>query len=311
MIRLSGFADEAADDIAGQIEVIKALGWKGIELRSVDGINAHDLSDQDFEAVRRALDKADIEVNCLGSTIANWGKKVDEDRVAAMAAVERAIARMKALGTKMIRIMSYAIDLDGQGRPLADQRLPERIVRLNEICGRFAAEGITPVHENCLNYGGMSWGHTLELLDAVPSLRLVFDTGNPSLTPDFSKPHPYPNQDAWESWQKLKSKVVHLHVKDGWRKPETGEEIYVYPGEGPSRVADVLADCLASGYSGWLTIEPHMAVVFHDASVQSPAERRKAVFIEYGRRVEAMLEDLGAKVADGVAATCWAPGGKA
>jgi sugar phosphate isomerase/epimerase len=301
VIHLSGFADEAADGIDGQIEVIKALGWKGIELRSVDGVNAHDLPDKDFDAVRRALDKAGIEVNCLGSTIANWGKRVDEDRAATMATVERAIARMKALGTRMIRIMSYAIDLDDQNRPLADQRFPERVSRLNEICGRFTAEDITPVHENCLNYGGMSWGHTLELLDAVPELRLVFDTGNPSLTPDFSKPLPYPNQDAWEAWEKLKSKVVHLHVKDGWRDPATGEETYVYPGEGPSNVAEILADCLASGYSGWLTIEPHMAVVFHDVSVHSPAERRKSVFIEYGRRVEAMLEALGATVAGGSA----------
>jgi sugar phosphate isomerase/epimerase len=308
---LSSFADEAADDIIGQIEVIKVLGWKGIELRSVDGINAHDLPEKDFEVVRRALDKAELEVNCLGSTIANWGKKVDEDRAATLATVERAITRMKALRTKMIRIMSYAIDLDEQGRPLADQRFSERVSRLNEICGRFAAEGITPVHENCLNYGGMSWGHTLELMDAVPDLRLVFDTGNPSLTPDFSKPYPYPNQDSWETWERLKSKVVHLHVKDGWRNPENGEETYVYPGEGPSKVSDILADCLVMGYSGWLTIEPHMAVVFHDASVHSPAERRKAVFIEYGRRVESMLEGLGAKVADGVAATCWANGGTA
>jgi len=301
VIRLSGFADEAADGIDGKIEVIKALGWRGIELRSVDGINAHDLPDKEFDLVCRALDKAGIEVNCLGSTIANWGKRVDEDFSLAMATVERAIARMKALGTRMIRIMSYAIDLDEKGQPLADQRFPERVSRLNEICGRFAAEGITPVHENCLNYGGMSWSHTLELLDAVPALRLVFDTGNPSLTPDFSKPRPYPNQDAWEAWEKLKSKVVHIHVKDGWRDPATGEETYVYPGEGPSKVAVILADCLASGYSGWLTIEPHMAVVFHDASVHSPAERRRSVFIEYGRRVEAMLEAQGAEVAGGSA----------
>ena len=301
VIHLSGFADEAADGIDGQIEVIKALGWRGIELRSVDGVNAHDLPNNEFDAVRRALDKAGIEVNCLGSTIANWGKRVDEDFSLTMATVERAIARMKALGTRMIRIMSYAIDLDDQGRPLADQRFLARVSRLNEICGRFAAEGITPVHENCLNYGGMSWGHTLELLDAVPELRLVFDTGNPSLTPDFSKPYPYPNQDAWEAWERLKSRVVHLHVKDGWRDPETGGETYVYPGEGPSKVAEILADCLATGYSGWLTIEPHMAVVFHDALVHSPAERRRSVFIEYGRRVEAMLEAQGARVAGGSA----------
>ena len=299
MIRLSGFADEAADGIEGQISVIQALGWKGIELRSVDGVNAHDLGDADFDRVKRALDKAGIEVNCLGSTIANWGKSVDEDFAASMATVERAIARMKSLGTKFVRIMSYAIALDGRGCLLPDQDFPNRAVRLREICGRFEAEGIVPVHENCLNYGGISYAHTLELLEAVPSMRLVFDTGNPGLTPDFTKPWPYPNQDAWEAWRRLKPHVAHIHVKDGWRDAATGKEHYVYPGEGPSRVADILADAMASGYSGWLTIEPHMAVVFHDSSVSSPEERRRAVFAEYGRRLESMLEGLGASVRNG------------
>lgn len=299
MIRLSGFADEAADGIEGQIAAIKELGWKGIELRSIDGVNAHDLDDGKFDEVRRALDASGIQVNCLGSTIANWGKSVDEDFPASMKTVERAIKRMKLLGTKFVRIMSYAISLDEGGCLIGDQKFQNRATRLNEICGRFEAEGIVPVHENCLNYGGISWGHTLELLKAVPALRLVFDTGNPSLTPDFTKPLPYPNQDAWEAWKHLKSHVAHIHVKDGWRDVNTGKEHYVYPGEGPSRVANILADIMASGYDGWLTIEPHMAVVFHDTSVSSPEERRKAIFVEYGHRLETMLEGLGASVKDG------------
>lgn len=299
MIRLSGFADEAADGIEGQIAAIRELGWRGIELRSIDGVNAHDLDDGKFDEVRRALDASGIQVNCLGSTIANWGKSVDEDFAASMKTVERAIKRMKQLGTKFVRIMSYAISLDEGGCLVGDQKFQNRATRLNEICGRFEAEGIVPVHENCLNYGGISWGHTLQLLEAVPSLRLVFDTGNPSLTPDFTKPLPYPNQDAWEAWKHLKPHVAHIHVKDGWRDVDTGKEHYVYPGEGPSRVADILADSMASGYDGWLTIEPHMAVVFHDTSVSSPEERRKAIFVEYGRKLESMLEGLGARVKDG------------
>jgi sugar phosphate isomerase/epimerase len=269
----------------------------------VDGINAHDLSEKDFGAVCRALDKAGIQANCLGSTIANWGKKVDEDFGATMATVERSIARMKTLGTKMVRIMSYAIDLDEHGRPLADQRFAERVSRLNTICGRFAAEGMTPVHENCLNYGGMSWGHSLELLDAVPSLRLVFDTGNPGFTPDFSKSYPYPNQDAWEAWKSSNPRwsIFTSRMAGATLKPE--RKPTSIRARGPSRVADILADCLASGYSGWLTIEPHMAVVFHDASC-NPPRSDETIFIEYGRRVEAMLEDLGAKVAGGTATTC-------
>ncbi len=300
-MRLAGFADEAADEVEGQVRVTKALGWKWIEARNSGGVNVHDLPDRDFESFRAALEKAGIGVCCLGSSIANWGKSVDEDFAASLAAARRAADRMEALGTRLVRIMSYAVLVDPEGDPLPDQKKRQRFHRLRELCGVFTERGMTPVHENCFNYGGMGVEHTRELLSEVPGLKLVFDTGNPSLTPDFSRPPPRPNQDSWESWTALRDHVVHIHVKDGWRDPGTGTETYVFPGEGPSRVKDILADCAARGYSGWLTIEPHMAVVYHDPTVSSPAAAREAVYLEYGRRLETLLASLGLEVRDGEA----------
>jgi len=300
---LAGFADEAADSALGQARVTTSLGWKWLEARNVEGLNAHDLGEREFEAFRAALENAGIGVCCLGSSIANWGKSVDEDFAASLATANRAAARMKALGTKLVRIMSYAILLDAAGDPLPDQKKRQRFERLRELCGVFAAEGMTPVHENCFNYGGMGVERSLELLSEVPGLKLVFDTGNPALTPDFSwpGPRPRPSQDPWKSWLALRDHVAHIHIKDGWRDPLTGAETYVYPGEGPSRVRDILEDCLARGYSGWLSIEPHMAVVYHDSSVSSPAAAREAVYLEYGKRLEAMLRSLGCEIRDGIA----------
>ena len=60
--------------------------------------------------------------------------------------------------------------------------------RLRDICDKFLENGLVPVHENCHTYGGMSFEHTLRLLDEVPGLKLVYDTGNPPLTPDFRRP---------------------------------------------------------------------------------------------------------------------------
>jgi sugar phosphate isomerase/epimerase len=298
-MRLAGFTDEAADPVEGQLQVIARLGWQWIEARNVDGINVHDLGDREFEAFRTALVQAGVGVCCLGSSIANWGKDVDEDFPASMMVAIKAAERMQALGTRLVRIMSYRILFDADGNPLADQKKKQRFGRLRELCAVFTERGITPVHENCLNYGGMGVGNTLELLSAVPGLKLVFDTGNPALTPDFSRPRPWPNQDALESWMALRDHVVHIHVKDGWRDPVSGEETYTYPGEGRARVREILEDCLAGGYTAWLTIEPHMAVVYHDPSVSSPAEKRQAVFIEYGKRLETMLRSLGCEVEGG------------
>ncbi len=73
---LTGFADEAAPDIEGQIRATKELGWRHIESRNVDGVNIHDLPEAKFEEVAGRLQDAGIQVNCFGSAIANWGKEV-------------------------------------------------------------------------------------------------------------------------------------------------------------------------------------------------------------------------------------------
>jgi sugar phosphate isomerase/epimerase len=289
-MRLSGFADEAADGIDGQIAVTRALGWPCIEARNIDGVNIHDMPDAAFEEVRRKLDAAGIGINCFGSSIANWSKSVDEPFAETLATVERAIRRMRALEVPLVRIMSYAILRDADGRALPDQKTAERFLRLNEICGRFLDAGITPVHENCMNYGGMSWEHSLEMLAAVPGLKLVYDTGNPGITPDFRKPFPYPNQDARECYDKLRQYAVHVHIKDGVRDPATGEERFFFPDEGVCAVGETLDDLIASGYDGDFSIEPHMAVVIHDASVSASGQARFDNYVEYGRRFERMLD---------------------
>jgi sugar phosphate isomerase/epimerase len=288
-MRLSGFADEAASGIDGQIAVTRTLGWPCIEARSIDGVNIHDISDVAFDEVRAKLDKAGIRINCFGSTIANWGKSVDEPFDDTLATVARTISRMRALEVPFVRIMSYAILRDAQGRALPDQKKGERFRRLREICVRFNDAGITPVHENCLNYGGMSWEHTLEMLAAVPGLKLVYDTGNPGITPDFRKPFPYPNQDAFECYEKLREHIVHVHIKDGERDPATDEEHYYFPDEGVCQIGETLESLIGSGYDGDFSIEPHMAVVFHDAHVTASEQARIDNYVEYGRRFERML----------------------
>ena len=69
----TGFADEAAVGIAGQIKATKELGWKWIESRNIDGKNIHDLPEAEFEKVVAALEESGVGINCFGSAVANWG----------------------------------------------------------------------------------------------------------------------------------------------------------------------------------------------------------------------------------------------
>ena len=290
---LTGFADEAADGIDGQIDVIRSLGWRHLEIRAVDGKNIHDVTDREFAEIREKLEKEGIRAGALGSNIANWGRDITEPFPEVLETLKRTIARCRELNCTLVRIMSWKVIRDGNGRAAADQQADERFRRLREITGRFLDNGITPVHENCATFGGMSWGNTLRMLEEVPGLKLVFDTGNPPLTEDFTSPWPYTAQSAREFYEHVKDHIAHVHIKDSRRDPVSGVEVYHWPGEGDGDVRFILEDLSRQAYDGGLSIEPHMAVVYHDAGVQAPQEARKANFIDYGRRLEAMLDDLG------------------
>ena len=284
---LTGFADEASQDLEKQIQVTKELGWNAIEARSVWGTNIHDISERDFERVKRILDDAKVCINCFGSTIANWSKSVSDPFDVSIAEVERAIPRMHALDTKLIRIMSYARCLG------EEQHKEERFRRLSEICGRFVDAGITPVHENCMNFGGMSWCHSLELIDNIPEMKLVFDTGNPVISKDFLK-MTGETQDPVEFFEKVKKHIVYIHIKDA--RLEDGAENFLYPGDGDACIPQILQMLYDSNYQGGISIEPHMASVFHDPnSANASAEESYAIYLEYGRRLMVLLEKVGYK----------------
>jgi sugar phosphate isomerase/epimerase len=286
----TGFADEASAGLAGQIAATKELGWHCIESRAIDGVNIHDLSEEAFDVAAGQLEDADIHVNCFGSTIANWAKKITDPFDVTLAEINRAIPRMHRLGTKFIRIMSYARMDD---REPNDQMEEERFRRLNIITKMFLDAGIQPLHENCMNYGGMGWPFTLRMLDKVPGLKLVFDTGNPVCTEDKSKPKPYPRESSWEFYENVKDFIVYVHIKDA--VIEDGKPRFTWGGDGDGDVRKIVTDLLKNGYDGGFSMEPHMAVVFHDDAVQSDEQARYDNYVEYGRRFMALVDECRAK----------------
>jgi len=288
----TGIGDEAANSLGGQIGAVKDLGWKHLEMRGVEvpgfaKANFHDIPDAAFDLALRKLETAGVGVYCFGSTIMNWSKTINDPFEPTLSEVKRAIPRMQRLNTKYIRIMSLKPGDE-------DYRIPAEVFRrVKDVTNRFLDAGLQPVHENCMNYGGMSWRHALELLDKCPGLKWVFDTANPIFNPDRSKSKPWPRQDAWEFWQNVRDHVVHIHIKDATWNPSKKDADYNWPGEGQGRVQDILNDALSRRYAGAISIEPHMVVVFHDAQAQATNdEPMRKNFIEYGRRLEKMVSAI-------------------
>jgi sugar phosphate isomerase/epimerase len=217
----------------------------------------------------------------------NWAKTLETPFDVTLAEVRRAIPRMQRTGAKFIRIMSFKPRDDEFKTP------PEVFRRVRDVTNMFLDAGLQPVHENCMNYGGMSWQHALDLLDKCPGLKWVFDTANPIFNPDRSRPMPWPKQDPWEFWEQVRDHVAHIHVKDATWNPAKNDADYNWPGEGSGRVRDILKDALTRGYAAGVSIEPHMVVVFHDAQAKAGNEdATRKNFVEYGRRLEQMIAEI-------------------
>jgi sugar phosphate isomerase/epimerase len=277
----TGFADEASGSLDVQVKVTKELGWTNIESRNVavggfPSGNIHDIPEAAFDLVVAKLAEAGVKINCFGSTIANWGKNIEDPFDITVQEIKRCIPRMQKLGTPLIRIMSYA------ERKEADQMEAERFRRLREICRMFADAGITVVHENCGTYGGMCWSFALKMVENVPGLKLVFDTGNPVVSDDHGRPKPYPKQSAWEFYDHVRDHVAYVHIKDGVFNPEKGNAVWCLAGEGQGDVRRIVRDLLSRGYDGGLSIEPHM---------------HSRIYVEYGRKMMKMVEDIRAELA--------------
>jgi sugar phosphate isomerase/epimerase len=286
-MQLSGFTDEAGQDLETQIRATQALGWQHLSARSIDGQNIHDLSEADFNKAADRLDEVGIKVIEFGSLIGSWSKQIDSDFDITRAEIERAIPRMQRLGTKVVRIMSYAQNPWG-----SDQHEAERFSRLREIVAQFSDAGLQALHENCMNWGGFSAQHSLRLVEEVPGLKLVFDTGNPIFQRDRSKAEPYPWQCALEFYQAVKAHVAHVHIKDCLNPLEGRDEPerYTQVGEGQGRLPEILTALQADGYQGAYAIEPHVATVFHATEGKTiDGEQCYNSYVDYGRTFKKVL----------------------
>ncbi|UCF96285.1 MAG: sugar phosphate isomerase/epimerase [Spirochaetaceae bacterium] len=277
---ITGIADEGSPELTEQIRIHRTLGWNTLELRLIGKSNVCAIDDGAFDLVYRTLQEEQMEVICFASAIANWARPITSDFQVDVEELNTAIPRMRRLGTRFIRVMSYPND----GLP-EEQWRKEAIRRMKELA-RIAADGeVVLVHENCSGWGGMSAENQKILLEEVhsPNLQIVFDTGNP-----VGEGHP--PEETWDFYQTALPFIKHVHIKD-CRKNQKGEIEYTYPGEGQSMVRRILKSILDLGYTGAFSIEPHITAQIHLGTSSSGREAEE-IYLEYGRRTNAMLAEL-------------------
>jgi sugar phosphate isomerase/epimerase len=269
-IVLAGIGDEAGTSIEEQLAAIDRLGWSAIELRTVDGVALAEVSDRRFEHIAAAVDEAAVDVVCIDSRIAGWGRPITSSFELDRRELLDLVPRARQLGCAYLRIMSYPND------GLADTDWRQEVFRrLRELAAIARDGGVVLLHENCAGWAGRDARSTVRLLEAVdsPSLKLLFDLGN-------GLAYGYPSRPFL---QDVVPWIEHVHVKDGI--VEDGEVRWTWPGDGNAEVAACLEVLLAAGYRNALAIEPHLSVIPH-AGVDRPSAD---LFVRHGQVAEALV----------------------
>ena len=253
---ISCFADEISVSLDRQIQVLNELGIKFVEFRSADGTGVADFTDEQAKEAKKRLDAAGIRVSAVGSPIGKIGINDDfEEHMKKLGRIER-IADI--FETPYIRMFSFYMPEHLDPKDSRDE-----VMRRMECMVKEAQKNhLVLLHENEKGIYGDNAARCLDLMKEFygDHFKATFDFAN------FIQC----GQNTLEAYEMLKPYIEYVHVKDIFEKLD------------------------ASGYKGYLSLEPHLANfaglanLEKDAAVRAENDTEKAFCVAY-RALEGLL----------------------
>jgi len=245
MFTLAAFADEISPDPAAQAENLIANGVRFVELRGAFEKNALDFTDAEVKKIRKIFREAGLNVFSIGSPI---GKvEITHPFEEHLEKFRRALRLAEVFNASYVRIFSFyppGMKAEGDWRK---KHRAEVMRRLGAMRDEAVGRPVTLAHENETAIYGEMASHCADIMREVGSdkLKSVFDPAN------FA----HCGEKCFEvAWPLLRGHTAYFHIKDYSR-----EKNEVRPaGEGDGDIARILADARARGFSGFLSLEPHL-----------------------------------------------------
>lgn len=254
---LSLFGDEVTPTFPEQITTAKAAEIAYLEVRTADGMNIAEMSQESLKAMSDALQAEGLGVSAIGSPIGKASITGDFD--IELERLRACLDAADALETNMIRVFSYFIP-NGEYETYREETLR----RMDQLAAEASKREVLLVLENESYVYGDIPERCLDLISTVgsDSLMMCFDPAN------FVQVGVRSNRDAWEL---LHPYVRHFHIKDSIAVDREGIDPYparapegrlmsaVRPaGLGQGDLEFLLQSLVDIGYQGYLTLEPHL-----------------------------------------------------
>lgn len=272
---LSGFGDEIDQDPTVQVAVLQALGARHIEVRSAWGTNIVDLPVEQLDALASVFEQRDMGVSAIASPIGKVDITLPMEHE-----VERlrtAITAARRLDSRYIRLFSFFSAPDTSPESIRDDVL----VRMRALADLAEREGVILLHENEKDIYGDIPERVLDIIESVGSeaLRVAWDNAN------FVQVGVRPFTDGYAM---LRPYLEYLQVKDAL----AATSAVVPAGDGDGELLETLTALRDDGYTGFASLEPHLADVNAMGGFSGPEAFGRAA-----RAFASLTDQLGIHIA--------------
>lgn len=225
------------------VELAARLGYEGVELRGANGTmdlwESEEFAPENLPKLKQHLKDAKVALTDIGTSV-NFSSCTKEGARKSLMEAQRFAEIAAELRTPYIRIFGG--------------KVPEGISR--EECEKWVADGCALLGEVMKFYDVMPLLETHDDFSTGASVRRVLDlAGQENLGVLWDILHPYRwGEKPEETWELLKGRVRHVHVKDANTFDRDGFDIALV-GEGKLPVRWILKTLEENSYDGYLSLE--------------------------------------------------------
>lgn len=239
-MRLSVITDEISQDLARALDLATAVGFDGIEVRSVWNVAPHRLTDEQLATIRSDALASGLAVVAFDPPALKQPRpRSSEELAQCRTALHRGVQQARVLGAPYVRMFSFY----REDRP--EPELAAGLVR--DLLPDLDTAGVTLLIETGTRTNTPTLRHALRFLDVVDDERLaiLWDPGNAVF--GGWDPVPFPADYAAG-----RDRIRHVHVKD----PDATRG-YVELGSGDLPWPAIVEALAEDGYEGYLSLETH------------------------------------------------------
>ena len=264
MVKLSAFSDEAGNSIKEQISALKRNGIALMELRSIDGKNVAEFTEEEAKSYQKELEENGISVWSIGSPLGKVDIDVDFNEYCKK--VRHVCKLANIFKTKKIRMFSFFKAYDQEEKVFA---------YLREMVKIGKEYGVEMCHENEKDVFGDTAERVLKIMQNVEGLKYIYDPAN----------YLQCGQSADKTLDLFHAKTDYFHIKDVI--VESGA--LVPAGYGNGKIKELIARITDDKV---LTLEPHLAVFDAYKSIDNTEMKHKFTYASANEAFDAAVTAL-------------------